>query len=394
MPPIFEGDFHRRSRVTTTRANLNEIDLRRLVRGDTVEDRAAAAEKLCGAVERIAITEQDRIAAQNVLRLIAEDAAVMVRRAVSTTLKCSTLLPRDAALKLARDVEEVATPVIGFSPVFTDEDLIEILEYASAEKQVALAGRPRLTERVTGVICERGVEAAVAAVCANDNAAFDETALERALERFPASAPVTGAMAKREYLPLKVCEKLAELVEGELRTQLIERHDLKPEAAKMLSTAARERITVDLVDQAAASSDLAGFAAHLNQRQRLTPSLLLRALARGQMPFFEHALSELAYLPHSRTWLMVHDAGPLGFKALYERAGLPSRLYQAFKAGVDAWRSLQQENSAADAYVFQERMIERFLTSQPFAAKEDLDYLLDKLDRRRDELRPVHANAA
>ena len=121
--------------MTTARPHLTETDLRRLVRGESDDDRARAAAKLCSAVERIAVTEADRIAAQKVLRVMAEDAAVRVRLALATALKASTLLPRDAALKLARDVEEVALPVISFSPVFTDEDLIEVLRFASSESR-------------------------------------------------------------------------------------------------------------------------------------------------------------------------------------------------------------------------------------------------------------------
>jgi uncharacterized protein (DUF2336 family) len=381
--------------VTTARASLTEADLRRLVRGDTEADRTRAAQKLCEAVERIAVTEADRQAAQKILRLLAADTAVRVRAALVTALKASTLLPRDAALKLARDVEEIAVPLVGVSPVFTDDDLIEVLSFASTETQVALAGRPRLSERVAGVICEQGVEAAVAAACANDNAQIAEPSLKRALQRFPNSRTVTTAMARRKTLPLSISERLIELVEGDLRNQLIERHEVRPETARLLSTAARERVTVDLVDQADETADLAGFAAHLNRRGRLTPSLVLRALARGQMGFFEHAVSELSGVPYGRTWLMVHDAGPLGLKAIYERAGLPARLFPAFRAGVDAWRSLQQEGAALNPLRFQERMIERFLTHQPLAAREDLDYLLEKLDRcREDLLPPVHANAA
>ena len=381
--------------MTTARAHLTEVDLRRLVRGDSVEDRARAAHKLCAAVERIAISEVDRLAAQKILRVLAEDAALRVRGALATALKASSLLPRDAALRLARDVEEIAVPIISCSPVFTDEDLIEVLSLPSVEKQVAVAGRTRLSERVTGVICDTGAEAAVAAVCANDNAVVAEPSLARALDRFPQSRPVAVAMAQRKSLPLSISEKLIALVEGDLRRELVERYEIKPDTARRLSGAARERITVDLVDQAESASDLQGFAAHLNQRRRLTPSLLLRALARGQMAFFEHAIAELAGVPHQRTWLMVHDAGPLGLQAIYERAGLPSRLLPAFRAGLDAWRSLQQDGVALDPLRFQERMIERFLTRQPFAPPEDLEYLLEKLDRTREDLLPpVHANAA
>jgi len=74
------------------------------------------------------------------------------------------------------------------------------------------------------------------------------------------------------------------------------------------------------------------FTAYLNKMQRLTASLLLRALAHGHMTFFEWAIAELSGVPHHRTWLMIHDAGELGLKAIYERAGF-RRAAAAFRAG-------------------------------------------------------------
>ena len=113
----------------------------------------------------------------------------------------------------------------------------------------------------------------------------------------------------------------------------------------------------------------------------MTPSLLLRALARGQMALFEHALAELAGTPHHRAWLMVHDAGSLGLKALYDRAGMPPRLFQAFRAGVDTWRALSAEGVDTASEVFRQRMLERFLTQRPNVLRDDLAYLMERLDR-------------
>jgi uncharacterized protein (DUF2336 family) len=152
---------------------------------------------------------------------------------------------------------------------------------------------------------------------------------------------------------------------------------------------------VDLIDQAALSDDFAELAAQLHRGGRLNASLLLRAIARGQLAFFEHGLAELSSVPHERTWLMVHDAGHLGFRAIYERAGLPSRLFGAFRAALEAWRSLQAEGAPVDREFGQSRVLERFLTSQPYAAREDINYLLERLDRPAGSARPLaHANAA
>jgi uncharacterized protein (DUF2336 family) len=121
----------------------------------------------------------------------------------------------------------------------------------------------------------------------------------------------------------------------------------------------------------------------------LTPSLLLRVLAHGHMTFFECGLAELAGVPHHRTWLMIHDAGPLGLRAIYERAGLPTRLFAAFRAGVDTWHSMEFDGGPRDKERFQERMLQRFLTQPQNAARDDVDYLLDRMDRISRQSRPA-----
>ena len=126
---------------------------------------------------------------------------------------------------------------------------------------------------------------------------------------------------------------------------------------------------IDLVDQAGRTADMGAFVAHLHRNGRLTASLLLRALAQGQMAFFEWGISELAGVPHHRTWLMIHDAGPLGLKAIYERAGLPARLFPAFRSGVDTFHRSKSTAAARDKERFQERMLQRFLTQPQAGAR-------------------------
>ena len=120
---------------------------------------------------------------------------------------------------------------------------------------------------------------------------------------------------------------------------------------------------------------------HLSSSGRLNASILLRALAHGHMTFFEWGIAELANVPHHRTWLMIHDAGPLGLRAIYDRAGLPGRLFPAFRVAVDTFHSMEFDGGASDHRRFQERMLERFLTQPTPAPREDLDYLLDKMDK-------------
>jgi uncharacterized protein (DUF2336 family) len=202
----------------------------------------------------------------------------------------------------------------------------------------------------------------------------------RSIERFGDTPEIVAALSYRQVLPLEITERLIALASDAVREHLVSRHAVAPETAIRLATFARERSTIDLVDQAAASADLPRFVAQLNARKALTASLLLRALARGQMILFEHAIAELSSTPHPRAWLMVHDAGPLGLKAIYDRAGLPPRLFQAFRAGVDTWRQLQAEGADTSGEDFRQRMLERFLTQRPNTPRDDLAYLMERLD--------------
>ncbi|RYF90394.1 MAG: DUF2336 domain-containing protein [Caulobacteraceae bacterium] len=367
--------------MTTTRASLTDIDVRTLLKGATADERALAAHKLCRAMDREALTPDERAKAADILRVMAADATELVRRALAVTLKSSPLVPRDVAMKLARDVESICLPLLNFSPAFSDDDLSEIVRLGGPVRQVAIAKRPQVSERVTDSLVEYGVEAAVETAAANDNANFSERTLTRALQRFEKSEKVLAAVAYRQVLPQSVTEKLINLVGDQLRDHLLTHQSVSPELALQIAIGTKERAIVDLVDLAGRTADPKAFAQHLNRAKRLTASLLLRALAHGHMSFFECAVAELAGVPHHRTWLMIHDAGQLGLRAIYERAGLPARLYSAFRVAVDTYHTMEFDGGARDRERFQERMLQRFLTQAHTTQRDDVDYMLDKLDR-------------
>ena len=126
---------------------------------------------------------------------------------------------------------------------------------------------------------------------------------------------------------------------------------------------------------------------------RLTPSLILRALFRGHMSFFEHCMAELAGIPHSKAWLLIHDAGPLGLDALLERSGLPRRILPAIRASVNAYHSLEiGSQGPGDIVKFRAALTQRIFTQFQGAPEADLEYCMARLDADmraiNDDLRP------
>ncbi|MGE0597025.1 MAG: DUF2336 domain-containing protein [Hyphomonadaceae bacterium] len=362
------------------RSRLTDSDIRTLVKGPTEEDRAHAAHKLCRCIEEAELSADERTHAEQLIAIMAMDAAVLVRRALSVALKNSPKLPRDIANKLGRDIETIALPVIANSPVLTDSDLVELVRTCPPSKQVAVASRETLSVAVTGAIAEYAAPEAVERALANDNALFDEDGLETALDRFSGLSEITTAMVHRGALPVSITEKLVSLVTGEVFDHLVNHHELPPQLAIELAMGARERATLDIVEQAVLQNDVQRFVQQLNLNGRLTPSLLMRGLCLGHMDFVEHAMAELAGLSHQRIWLLMHDNGPLGLKAAFDRAGLPPRLYPSFRAAIEVYHHMDREGGARDRSIFRQRMLERTLTLFQSIPKDDLDYLLEKLD--------------
>jgi uncharacterized protein (DUF2336 family) len=366
--------------IVTMRAHLTDTDIRTLIKGPTEEDRAQAAHKICRSIDEAALSPEERAHAEGIMAIMAQDAAVLVRRSLAVALKNSPKLPREIANKLAADVDSIALPVILNSPVLTDSDLVQILRACPPAKQVAVASRETLSTTVTGAIASYAVSEAVERALANDNASFDANGLGAVLDRFSGVSAVTSAMVHRNELPVSITEKLVTMISGELFDHLVNHHELPPQIAIDLALGSRERATIDIVEQAAKQKDLGRFVQQLNLNGRLTPSLMMRGLCLGHIEFVEHALAELAGLSHQRLWLLLHDGGPLGLKAAFDRAGLPPRLFPSFRAGVDVYHSIEREGGADDRGAFRRRMLERTLTLFQSIPKDDLDYLLEKLD--------------
>ncbi len=376
--------------VRTMRTMLTASDITVLVHGADAEERALAAHKVCRKIDGDDLSEAERVQAAEILRVLANDAAELVRRALAVTLRASTKLPHDVAIKLACDIETVALPVLAQSPMLTDADLVAIVRTSSPRKQTAVAARPTLSLTVSRAIVETGEAAPVRRALENPGAAFDGRLLGEVLVRFPGDEAMAQAMVYRPSLPIHIAEKLVNAVSGTAFDHLVNHHALPPQLAIDLASGARERASIDLVSQAGRSPDLRRFVQQLALNGRLTPSFVLRALCLGHMAFVEQSLAEMSGLALKKAWKLLHDTGPLGLKALYERANMPAGMFAVFKSGVELYHQLEAEGRW-DREFFSQLMTARALTQARTLPREDAEYLLEKLDVLSEAVRAERA---
>lgn len=361
-------------------SNLKPEDVARLLADKSPDNRAEMVAKVAGELDGSVLSEQERGLAEDIVRRMAQDASEIVREAVALNLRSSRNLPHDVAKSLAEDIDSIALPVLQYSEVLTDDDLVELLDRVPETKQVAMAQRSAVSGALAEALVEKGSQSAVETLVGNAGADIDEASFGRALDRFGQSEALQENIVKRSKLPLTISERLVTMVSEKLQDYLVAHHELSADAASEIIMRSRERATVTLVTDDADGKDVDNLVAQLIANGRLTPSLVLRSLCTGDLAFFEAAMSALADVPLVNARALIHDDGRLGLTSLYEKAKLPKALYPAFRTAVDVIRDTDFRGADYDRDSYGRIMIERILTQFDGMGTEDSEFLLRKLD--------------
>jgi uncharacterized protein (DUF2336 family) len=366
--------------------NLSQHDVARLMADPSPDVRAETIGKIAAQYDRKypRMTEAERKLAEEIFRKLVDDAEVLVREALAANLKTTADLPHDLALALARDVDSVSLPVLKYSEVLTDEDLIAIVSGENAAaKQVAIAQRATISTAVADALIDTGNETAVARLVANEGADLTEAALGRVLDGYKSSDAVAESISRRPSLPPAISEHLVSAMAKKLQGYLVSKHDLPADAAANLILQTRERATVSLLSRGASGADLEELVFQIHVNGRLTSSLIIRALCVGDIAFFEAAMARLSNVPLKNAKKLIHEGGDLGLRSLYEKAKMPERLFSAVRAAVQILAEETYDGGRNDRERFVARIIERLLTQFEDPAskmtQDDIDYLMNKL---------------
>lgn len=107
--------------------------------------------------------------------LVDEEARVQVAKLLAPLDRA----PGGVVVRLASDTISVARPLLEFSKVLTDDDLIDIVSSESDEHCLAIAGRNPVTDRVSDAIADHGSDLAMHRLLQNENAHFGVRAIEK-----------------------------------------------------------------------------------------------------------------------------------------------------------------------------------------------------------------------
>lgn len=351
----------------------------KLLQDPNADNRAAAASKVASTFGDAELTEGERKIAEDIFRVMLKDASVRVRHALSESLKDNPDVPHDVATTLAKDVDEVAMPVVEFSKVLTDQDLIELVRTRGSDLQKVVAGREGVSEGVADALADSGDEEVVATLVSNKSAKIGEGTFTKVLDKYADSDLVKNPLAHRGELPIAVAERLVTLVSEQLRDHIMTHHEVSPSMAADLLLESREKATVSLLEGGQESTTVQELVDQLHDNGRLTPTLMLRALCMGDTTFFEVALAKKVNIPVVNAYKLVHDQGNLGLQRLFEVAKMPPQFLAMARAALEVADEML-ETGGDDREMFKQLMIERVLTAvENDVDTENLDYLIGKL---------------
>jgi uncharacterized protein (DUF2336 family) len=365
---------------------LSKSDVESLLKDPSADVRAEAAAKIAthyGASAEFG--EQEKVLAEEIFSIMCRDAEERVRAALSSNLKDCGFLPHDIAVTLAEDVATVSNPILTYSSVLTDEDLIGIVKGDSEEKQKAIASRVSVSAEVSDALIDTNNESVVGTLVANDGAKISTESMQRVLDDFANSDLVKSSMVGRESLPMEVSERLVTMVSEKLCQELMARHELPIDQISDLIVQSREKATLGLLKGESEPQDSKRLIVHLYQNDRLTPTIILRALCMGDMEFFEGSIAVRSRIPLSSTREAIHGGDRKQISGLLEKADLPKPLRPAFIAAIQVAGETEYDGGDADRERFQRRMIERIITNfdDPDEAMgdENIEYLLGRLSQ-------------
>jgi len=354
----------------------------RLRANPTVRSRTDTAKHVGALLSSATLTLPERQTALAILEELVQDVEQEVRQALAIHVASCAILPPMLARTIAEDIEAISLPFIRVSPALSDADLVAIVDAGNVAKQVAIATRHSVSGRVTEVLIGTRSASVVTALLRNEGAAISEPSYHEIMDNFGSDTTVQNMMVERASLPLTVTERLIQVVSDVLRDRLIGKHALPSEIATELLNQARERALMHGAASVPRAFDVEVFAARLKSKGQLTTTLLMRALCLGDVHFFEAGMALLAGISVQSAVALIADRGPLGFKALFEKAGLPLELFRAFRAALDVLGQLRvgDQDGWSPAYV--QLILDRMVLEYDEVCPADLEYLLSQMSRR------------
>jgi len=357
------------------------MDIKTLTQESSPEIRGMLAGKIAMEYSDNHFSASEASIAADIFRVLVKDVEIQIRKTIAERLADCPHVPHDIILKLAGDDPEVSLNVLERSPVLTEDDLIAIVRSThEVVKLCAIARRHSISEDLSGSLLETANTLVWQNLLKNKGAALNERQLMKSWEKILSNSSLLETLVDRGGLPLTIAEKLYLAVSDELKESLkIQYKSFSPHLHSAVDDAYEWKLLG--LSQSDECGDLwddgrvGDLVRELYGKDRLTHSLLMRALCIGNLKIFETGIAKLAHIPRVNARILLLESSGLGFEAIYQAAKMPEGFYEAIKVLLRI--SLEEtEFGEIRRNDFRKRIIDRIYIGKHHRTVENMEYLL------------------
>lgn len=260
-----------------------------------------------------------------ILEQLAQDQLPRVRRIIAEEIQHLGNVPRPLVVRLAKDVEVmVSAPVLQYSPMLSDDDLLEII--ASEPVQGALSAisrREGLSERISDSIAHSSDVDAVAQLLANPSAQIREETLDHIIDGAPEKPSWHEPLVRRADLSHRAVHRIARFITASLLTVLEKRYEIDPEVTREVAEAVSRRLSSDGLNAEGLPEHRAG---DLHAAGKLDEDSFAAAMGRNDRDFLCEGLALKTGIGVDEVRGILESQSAKLITALCWKAGLPMRI--------------------------------------------------------------------
>ncbi len=309
-----------------------------------------------------------------VLKLIV-DIEPEVRMTLAEEFSTVGHLAPEFLFAIVADVEEISLPFIKTTMGLDVNYMFAILRVGDDARQAAIAQRPDITADIAAYVIANGKLGACVALLDNPVVRFHDEDLRTLYARHGNAPEVAERLLKSATLPSDVRILHLRRTASRMRQLLADKAWLPANDALELVTDSEDVTMLRILIESDAN-ELSRVIAYIASKELLTPSLVVRAAARGEMLIVEALLGHLSGFARDRTLSMMYGSK---FMTLFKKTGLPKSCFGLLLAACEITAEARNENYQLDTESFGRRLLEALMTRYEGLSPVDREKQIDLL---------------
>lgn len=301
-----------------------------------------------------------------VLEILAQDQVPQIRAIIADEVKHLHNVPMRVIKRLSEDAEiTVAGPILEYSPLLTDEQILQIVTSGLRGGALeAVARRRNISNQISKAVIDQDEDPAIAELLKNQTAEISEKLMEEIAMQAETRPDLHLPLVDRRSLSKTTLKRIATFVSAALVDRMISSNKMEEDLAHELRMAVRERINAGEADEDKPKSTIdAKHADKLFKDGKLDEYAVLDAIDEGNIEFLQRSYELLTGLPANHVDKMLTSASAKGLCALAWKAG----------HGADIAVSLQRRVGKIPA----KSMIHEAANGSYQMAEEELEWYVD-----------------